>query len=129
MTQTARDVLLQWIDRVGRADPDAVLELYAEHATLLPTFSPHALASTQAISAYFHQLATRSNLQVELHGGSVREMQVGEYMFVLTGVYSFRFDVDEDNLTFPSRFTFVIDVSSARPILHHHSSQVPRTLS
>ena len=54
-------------------------------------------------------------------------LQIADLM--VNGIYDFQFLMDGTLLTFPSRFTFVIDLEKESPILHHHSSQVPRTLT
>jgi hypothetical protein len=78
---------------------------------------------------YFEQLATRQGVGVKLHDKSLRTQLMSDTLHTLSGVYSFEFEVDQVLLSFPSRFTFVVDLSREKPILHHHSSQVPRNLS
>jgi hypothetical protein len=68
-------------------------------------------------------------MSVELHSGTLRKAALGENKYIMTGTYSFRCIVDDASLTFPSRFTFILDVSGEKPILHHHSSQTPRTVT
>jgi hypothetical protein len=129
MAYTPEMILERWIEYVNKADLEKVVRLYDEEGTLLPTFSPHSLSTSPQITEYFMQLSTKKNLVVKLHDKTVRRHEVGEGRYVLMGTYSFSYVVDGANLTFPSRFTFVVDVSRESPILHHHSSQVPRALS
>jgi hypothetical protein len=125
----ARMIIDTWINAVRSGDIDAVIGMYAEGSVLLPTFSPHRIASRPDLHNYFAQLFTREELKVELHEAALRILPMGGTAYAVVGVYSFSFAVDDATLTFPSRFTFVIDTSKDAPILHHHSSQVPRTLS
>ena len=118
-----------WAQCVNDGRLDAVIALYHPDAVLMPTFSPHAAATPDAVKDYFTQLATRQGLAVSLHDNTVHALQTGPQGHVVNGIYDFRFDVDGALLTFPSRFTFVIDLALDSPILHHHSSQIPRTLS
>ena len=129
MPQTPEKILERWLEHVNRLEADSAAGLYDEKSVLLPTFSPHALSKPLQISEYFRQLATREGLRVELHTETVRKTETGDGTCILTGIYSFHFAVDDANLTFPSRFTFFLDTSRERPILHHHSSQIPRNLS
>jgi hypothetical protein len=125
----ARKVLDTWVAAVRASDTDAVVEMYAEGSILLPTFSPHRIVSVADLRGYFDALFTREELQVELHEASLRFLPMSGTAYAIVGIYSFSFVVDDDRLTFPSRFTFVIDTANDAPIQHHHSSQVPRTLS
>lgn len=125
----ARQVLDTWIDKIRANDLDGVVGMYADASVLLPTFSPHRIASRDDLRAYFGQLFTREEMRVHLHEASLRILPMSGTAYALVGVYSFSFVVDDATLTFPSRFTFVIDTAAEAPILHHHSSQVPRTLN
>ncbi|MGE9291937.1 MAG: DUF4440 domain-containing protein, partial [Puniceicoccales bacterium] len=63
-----------------------------------------------------------------LHEKTLKIQEVQERIVMLSGIYNWRFVVDEELLNFEARFTYVMDPASAHPILHHHSSQLPRTL-
>ena len=127
--KTAEEVLFQWVSRVCSGNADDITALYNESAVLIPTFSPHTVISLEGIRNYFGQLATRDGLGVRLHNKALRKHSQCETLHTLSGIYSFEFEVDQVLLSFPSRFTFVMDISLATPILHHHSSQVPTNLS
>lgn len=118
-----------WANCVNQGRLDDVITLYHDSAVLMPTFSPHALKTEEALRDYFTLLSSRENLRVTLHEKTLNCLPTGEQTYVVNGVYDFKFSVDDDLLTFPSRFTFVIDLGKESPILHHHSSQIPRTLS
>jgi len=118
-----------WAGLINKGAVEEVIALYNNKATLMPTFSPHMVRDEKGLTEYFTQLASRSGLEVALHAETVEVVEVGGSVFSLNGIYSFKFEVDGTLLTFPSRFTFVVDLSDDAPILHHHSSQIPRTLS
>lgn len=122
-------VLESWIAAVNAGDLDTVLRLYADEHVLLATFSPHMIRSDADTRRYFEQLASRPGLSVRLHPRTLTELPLGTAFSVLIGIYTFSFEVDGDPISFASRFTFVIDTGSEQPIVHHHSSQIPRTLS
>lgn len=118
-----------WASLVNSGDVEQVIALYQDHPILMPTFSPHTVKDETRLREYFTQLASREGLAVKLHESTVVCQKTGETSYVITGIYSFMFDVDGTILTFPSRFTFVIDLNNEKPIIHHHSSQVPRNLN
>jgi len=126
---TAEEILYQWVTRVCSGKPDVIAELYNQHAVLVPTFSPHTVIGPEKIREYFRQLATREGMGVRLHSKALRTQSHSESVHTISGIYSFEFEVDQVLLSFPSRFSFVVDLSLPRPIIHHHSSQVPRNLS
>ncbi|MDP8305408.1 MAG: ketosteroid isomerase family protein [Candidatus Chlorobium antarcticum] len=127
--KTAEEILYQWVTRVCSGKPDEIAALYNEHAVLVPTFSPHTVIGPEKITEYFRQLATREGMGVRLHSKALRIQSQSDSIHTLSGIYSFEFEVDQVLLSFPSRFSFVVDISQPQPIIHHHSSQVPRNLS
>jgi hypothetical protein len=127
--QCAEEVLSQWISGICTGAIEEVKNLYHESAVLIPTFSPHTVNTNDGIRDYFAQLATRDNMRVSLYDKSLKKQSLGGTSWVLSGIYAFEFEVDQILLTFPSRFTFAVDLAHERPIIHHHSSQVPRNLS
>lgn len=129
MSNTPEEIIDQWIKYVNKLEVENVIKLYDYKSTLLPTFGQNSLSTPQQIKEYFKQLATRKNLKVDLHTETLKKYVMGENKYILMGIYSFHFIVDDARLTFPSRFTFILDISKENPILHHHSSQIPRTLS
>ncbi len=123
------EILDTWMTAVRGHDLDRVVGMYAPGSVLLPTFSPHRIIGEEDLRGYFQALFDREDLHVSLHEESLRILPLEGSAYALLGVYSFSFVVDDTTLTFPSRFTFVFDTALDAPILHHHSSQVPRTLS
>lgn len=125
----ACDFPAMWANSVSTGDIEKLINLYNENSVLMPTFSPHTVRTHEKLVDYFEKLSERKGLDVDLHENTVVCQKTGETSYVITGIYSFKFEIDQTLLTFPSRFTFVVDLSLDKPILHHHSSQVPRTLS
>ncbi len=116
-----------WADCVNNSLIDDLISLYHEGAVLMPTFSPHVAKNKKTLESYFEQLSSKEGLKVDIHDESVNCFQIDADIFVINGIYDFKFKVDGALNTFPSRFTFVINLGKECPILHHHSSQIPKT--
>lgn len=122
-------VVEKWVDFVNSGDVSGVSGLYAEDSVMLPTFSPHVSLTEKDRVAYFESLGSRNGLGVYLHEKTLRVRPISECTKVASGIYRFSFEIDGEPLAFEARFTYVIEVAASRPIRHHHSSQVPRTLT
>ena len=129
MNHTAQTIVHAWMNAINARGIDDIIALYADDAVLLPTFSPHALRSAEARRTYFEQLAARPGLRVSLHERTLRIQPSGTAFAIASGIYRFELEIDDEPLAFEARFSFVVDQTVARPILHHHSSQIPRTLT
>lgn len=127
--RTSRQVLQIWLDAVNARRTAEVTGLYAPDCSLLPTFSPHTLKAHPTRQAYFDLLASRPGMAVSLHERTLQTQVVAPGIELTTGIYRFQFAIDEEPLVFEARFSFLMDLSRPDPILHHHSSQIPRTLS
>lgn len=125
---TVSDILQAWIDGINTADIKKLINLYDENAVLIPTFSNRILDTKEKIKDYFEKLGNRDQLSIKLHDKTVIIQKIAEQIFVLTGNYNWRFSVDTELFNFEARFSFIIDLSKKRPVLNHHSSQIPRTL-
>lgn len=123
--KTARDVVAAWCAAVNGRRPRDVLTLYGHEATLLSTFSADRIDTPDALEDYFTRLASYPRLHVKLHEDTLQDRPLDSRFAVATGFYSFTFEIDGALRTFESRFTFVIDLWSATPIMHHHSSRLP----
>ena len=123
----AKTVLDQWIAAINAGDVETAIALYNSEAKLIPTFSGYMLQDPAAIRGYFERLGKNPALSVSLHEDSVRIQACSDTVSVLSGLYTFRFEVDGRLMAFESRFTFVVDCGADAPILHHHSSQIPRS--
>lgn len=67
-------------------------------------------------------------MNIALHEKTLKIQTISQDVYVMSGIYCWRFAVDGELLSFEARFSYVIDFSKPRPIIHHHSSQIPRTL-
>lgn len=126
--KTPLSIVTAWMEGVNKKSADKVAALYHERSSLLPTFSPHALHTKKERLYYFKTLASRKGLKVSLHRKTVQTLEISSDHWVASGIYRFAFEIDSEPLIFEARFTMVIDLSNPHPILHHHSSQLPRTL-
>jgi hypothetical protein len=126
MFEQATQILEKWLEAVNAGDFEGVVSLYNEIAVLLPTFSNRRLKTPAEIRSYFDALKSHKNLSVTLHPDTVIVQRPSEALQCIGGLYCWRFDVENELLNFEARFTFVVDLTLGAPILHHHSSQVPR---
>ena len=122
----SQEILNGWVDSVNKKNVDGVTNLYDSDASLWATFSPDAFYSRSQIKVYFQDLISSSNPQVTLNTATVNAQRISGDCYVLTGQYIFQTQIDNAKAVYPSRFTFVVDVSREHPILHHHSSQIPQ---
>lgn len=126
--ETPEQVLKEWLDGVNAGKVEEVLSLYDKKTVLLPTFSNKTLSTPEGIRSYFNGLANRKNLKVILHEKPFFAVKIGPSLYSMTGIYCWKMEVDEEVLSFEARFTYTVDLELEAPIVHHHSSQVPRTL-
>lgn len=125
----SQDIIRQWIRALNERRIEDVLAMYSPQCSLLPTFSPHTLKTQDARRGYFQQLASRPGLEASLHDRTLRIETVAPGIELASGIYRFQYAIDDEPLVFEARFSFLLALSQAAPILHHHSSQIPRTLS
>ena len=128
MDDKAKDILKSWIDGINSRDMDKVVSMYSEKSVLFPTFSNKRLTTAKQKIAYFNQLFSHDKLSVEMHPKTLACQQLSDSIYSMSGIYCWHFDVDDEILSFESRFTYTIDLSLSSPIVHHHSSQIPRML-
>jgi hypothetical protein len=86
------------------------------------------LNDPKKIQAYFEKLNSREELCVALHEKTIEVQTITDTIHSVSGIYCWRFAVDDEMLSFEARFSFVLDLSLENPILHHHSSQIPRMI-
>jgi len=122
-------IIRAWKTHLNERCPEKVAALYADKAILFPTFSPHALDSASGRLRYFESLVNRSGFKVSLHPRTMRNTSLSETISVVSGIYCFHLEIEGESLSFEARFSCVVDTTQDQPILYHHSSQVPRTLS
>jgi len=126
--RTPKDILMEWMDAVNNGDVEVLLAMYDEHAVLIPTFSNKLPNTPDKLREYFEKLGSREGLSIALHEKTLQVQPIKEDVYALSGIYNWRFDVEGEMLNFEARFSYIVDLSKPRPILHHHSSQVPRML-
>lgn len=128
MNQSPRDILEQWMQAVNNADVEGLLNLYDPDAVLIPTFSNRVRNTPEKLRDYFETLGSRPELSIALHAKTLITQEMQNQIYALAGIYNWRFAVDGKVLNFEARFTYVMDLAKPNPIVHHHSSQIPRTL-
>jgi hypothetical protein len=128
MMKTPQYVLEQWMQAVNTGDIESLLGLYDSQAVLIPTFSNRLLNTRNKLRDYFEKLGGREGLSITLHEKTLIVQDLQNEVSVLSGIYNWRFAVDGELLNFEARFSYIIDLSRPSPILHHHSSQIPRML-
>lgn len=128
MTKKPESVLKDWMLAVNTGDVEGLLALYDENAVLIPTFSNRLLNKPGKLREYFEKLGSREELSIALHEKTLTAQPMSNDVYCLSGIYCWRFAVDEELLSFEARFSYVFDLSLSKPIIHHHSSQIPRML-
>jgi hypothetical protein len=127
-SQQAQDFPAHWSRLVSAGKFEEVLSLYHKNSILMPTFSPKIIKKREDLLDYFTRLAEREDMSVRLHENTVVCQRASLFDYVVLGIYSWEFKLEDNLLTFPSRFTYLLDFENDSPIMHHHSSQIPRTL-
>lgn len=126
--QRPEQILRAWLEAVNSRDTGKILSLYDGNAVLIPTFSNRILDTPEKIRGYFEKLAGGGELSVSLHENTLKVQNVSENICTLSGIYLWRLPVEGEVLNFEARFSFVLDLNSHEPVIHHHSSQIPRML-
>ena len=122
------EILVEWMRGINNGDLALLVSLYDDDAVLIPTFSNRLLSTPLARQEYFSRLAARDDLSIALHEKTLLSQDLGNHVHALHGIYCWRFAVDGELLSFEARFSYVLDLKREKPILHHHSSQIPRML-
>jgi hypothetical protein len=128
MMKKPEDILKEWVRAVNKGDIESLLALYHEKAVLIPTFSNRLLNNPAKIRKYFVKLGSRKELNVALHEKTLLVQPIKNDMYALCGIYCWRFVLDGELLRFEARFSYILDLTLSSPIIHHHSSQIPRML-
>ena len=128
MRQHPEQILHEWMDAVNTGNVTALTALYDPAAVLIPTFSSRLLKTPEMIEDYFVRLGARDELSVALHEKTVISQSLGDQFHALSGIYCWRFAIDGELLNFEARFSYMLDLKRASPILNHHSSQIPRVI-
>lgn len=128
MTQTPDNIIKNWMNNINNGEIENVLALYDKNAVLLPTFSSIVLKTPAAIRDYFERLSSREGLKVSIHEKTLIVQNLGKEITLLSGICRWEFKIDGQLLNFEARFTFGLNLKQPSPIIHHHSSQIPRML-
>ena len=128
MKKTPEQILADWMRGINNGDLDALIALYDDAAVLIPTFSNRLLSTPAARQEYFSRLAAREDLSIALHEKTLLSQDLNGSVHALHGIYCWRFAVDGELLSFEARFSYILDLAREKPIVHHHSSQIPRML-
>ncbi|MBI5141698.1 MAG: DUF4440 domain-containing protein [Nitrospirae bacterium] len=122
------DILKGWMAAINAGDVESLLALYDEKAVLIPTFSNRILSCPEKIRQYFELLGSREELSIALHEKTLIVQPMDNRRYAMCGIYCWRFAIDGELLSFEARFSYVLDLKLSSPIIHHHSSQIPRML-
>ena len=113
-------ILNIWQQYLNEENLSGVLKLYDTSCLMIPTFSSEILTDHEQIKEYFVKVIEVQKGKVEFQPNSISEQQVAENMYLLSGKYFFHL---KENEKIPARFSFLINLLSENPILHHHSSR------
>ena len=121
-------IIHQWIHDINHRNIEDLLSLYHPEAVLIPTFSNRILDIPVKIREYFEKLGRREDLSIALHANPQIRQTISNGICSFSGIYCWRFSVDEELLSFEARFSYLLDLNDPKPIRHHHSSQIPRMI-
>jgi hypothetical protein len=128
LTRQPIELLDTWIILVNERNVDQLIALYDPNAILIPTFSDIILNTPEKIRGYFERLALRKELQITVHRKTIHQQSLGENIAIMSGIYCWKFLVEEELIAYEARFSFLFDPTKDAPIIHHHSSQIPRII-
>ena len=114
------EILNSWQQHLNEENISSILKLYDISSVLIPTFSSEILTDHEQIKEYFVKVIEVQKGKVEFQPNSISEQKVGENMYLLCGKYFFHL-MEKEKI--PSRFSFLVNLLSENPILHHHSSR------
>ena len=115
------EIINSWQQHLNEENLSGVLKLYDISCVLIPTFSSEILTDHEQIKKYFVIVIEVQKGKVEFQLNSISEQQVGENMYLLSGKYFFHL-IEKEKI--PARFSFLVNLLSENPIIHHHSSQI-----
>ena len=120
----SQEILNLWVNYFNDNNALGIMDLYDENASLIPTFSPTFAKNYKEIKGYFDKLFLKQSINVKLEEDSIDKFDASN-CHIIFGNYTFSNKMDDNLVTFPCRYTFILDLERSRPILHHHSSQTP----
>ena len=113
-------ILERWQYNLNEGNLSEVLKLYNISFVLIPTFSSEIITDHEQLKKYFLKLIEIQKGKVEFQPNSVSEQKVCENTYLLSGKYFFHSTECEE---IPARFSFLVNLLSKNPIIHHHSSR------
>lgn len=114
----------RWNTLVEAGDPEALADIYAPDAVLLPTLSAEVRTDRAGIVDYFEEFLAKNP-------SGERTLSVIDVLTpttaIDTGLYTFTFTADDGTVTYAdARYTFVYEKHGSEwLIINHHSSLVP----
>ncbi|WP_369372184.1 SgcJ/EcaC family oxidoreductase [Promicromonospora sp. Populi] len=114
----------RWNTLVEAGDPEALADIYAPDAVLLPTLSAEVRTDRAGIVDYFEEFLARNP-------SGERTLSVINVLTpttaIDTGLYTFTFTADDGTVTYAdARYTFVYEKHGSEwLIVNHHSSLLP----
>jgi len=114
------EILNSWQQHLNEENISSILKLYDISSVLIPTFSSEILTDHEQIKEYFVKVIEVQKGKVEFQPNSISEQLVGKNMYLLSGKYFFHL-MEKEKI--PARFSFLVNLLSENPILHHHSSR------
>lgn len=120
--QQVADLFTQWNATLKTNDPQAVANLYADKAVLLPTVSDIRTGRDQ-IKSYFEMFLPQKPQAVI----NSRNIFIDCNWAVDTGIYTFTLSVNGQPQQVVARYTYVYEYENGKwLIINHHSSLVPK---
>ena len=116
-------ILQNWLNLVSIQDIDGVVNMYADDALLLGTFSNEIRVGEDQIRDYFNFFLAKkpkaSLIESKVH-------IIDDNSFTVNGFYDFEVDENTSRKLANARFTFVFKKQNGVfKILSHHSSVMP----
>ncbi len=122
-TDVARATLIRWTEEVAAGRLDAILQLYAPDAILVPTLSNEIVDTEDGRRRYFEFFLSDGHPTCTVKSEQCR---TGQKLGTITigGIYSFRFPRSTGEEIVPARFLFTFEEFNAGWLITgHHSSR------
>jgi len=119
----ARATLTRWTEEVAAGRIEAILQLYAPDAILVPTLSNEIVVTDDGRRRYFEFFLSDGHPTCRVDSEECRTDHV-HGTIAIGGVYSFRFPRSTGEELVPARFLFTFgEVNTRWLITGHHSSR------
>ena len=114
------NILKNWEYNLNEGNLSELLKLYNKCFELLTTSSSEIITDHEQLEEYFLKIIKIQKGKVKFQPKSISEQKVCENTYILCGKYFFHL-IEGERLQ--ARFSFLINLLSENPIIHHHSSQ------